>query len=180
MDAKTLYVELAGNAHKLAAKSTLDVDDIRQELYLICMEVAEGRSTYTPLIGGVHEYVMGRLWGLVRRWPCSYSIEVLKGNISEKLGSDENSEVLAEFIPVTLHAPSVEDVLKQRDALFGQDAVDIEDAHLMRERLRDHSTLSILIQSGVWTVRDAAAFCGVNHLKIWRNFKKTKHMVELV
>ena len=180
MDAQTLYDELAGEAWKLAGKSSLDVEDIRQELFLLCLEVAEGRSTYTPVIGGVHGYIMGRLWGLVRRWPCSCSIEVLTGNISEKLGSDENGDVLAEFIPVTLHAPSVEDVLEQRDALFGQDAVDIEEIHLMRERLRNHSTLSILIQSGVWTIRDAAAFCGVNHLKIWRNFKKTKHMVELV
>ena len=172
MDAQTLYAELAGNAYKLAAKSTLDVEDIRQELFLLCLEVAEGHSTYTPVIGGVHEYIMGRLWGFVRRWPCSYSIEVFS--------CDENSEVLTGFIPVTLHAPSVEEVLEQRDALFGQDTVDIEETHLMRDGLGDHSTLFILIKTGVWSVRDAAAFCGVNHLKIWRNFNKTKHMVELI
>ncbi len=172
MDAQTLYDELAGAAWKLAGKSALSVEDIRQELFLLCLEVAEGRSTYTPVIGGVHEYIMGRLWGLVRRWPCSYSIEVLTGNISEKFGSEENCELQAGFIPVMLHAPSVEDALEQREALYEQDAIDIVEARLLRNHLKKQSTLSILIQTGFWSIREAAAFCGSSKSAIGREIIK--------
>ncbi len=168
MKADDLYNALVGNAWKLAAQSTLGVDDIRQELYLLCMEVAEGRSKYTPLIGGVHEYIMGRLWGLVRRWPQSQSLDDLIEN--DVVGEDWATR----YKPATwdrllaLHAPSVEETLVQRDERLEQDARDIEETLLKRERTRDQSALAILIQSGHWSLREAAKFCGTNHSKIKR------------
>ncbi len=171
MKADDLYSALAGNAWKLAAQSTLDADDIRQEMFLICMEVAEGRSAYSPLVGNVHEYIMGRLWGLIRKWPRTYSIEDLIGNVSEKIGSNEECNLLTEFIPVALHAPSVDDVLEKRAALFEQDAIDIEETRQLRERMTEQSTLLILIQTGYWSTREAAKFCGVSRNAIEKRVK---------
>lgn len=180
MDAQALYDELAGDAWKLAAGSTLDSDDIRQELYLMCLEVTEGRSAYTPMIGGVHEYIMGRLWGLVRRWPQSQSVE---GLILEELVDSENSEKssVEHFdILAALYAPSVEDVLEQRDFQYEQDAIDIEETRQLRERLKGQTTLSILIRTGYWSIREAAAFCGSSKSGIGRKIlKETSHYLDV-
>jgi hypothetical protein len=52
----------------------LSVEDIRQELYLMCIEVSSGESSYNPILGTVRAYIMGRLWGLVRRWREAQSL----------------------------------------------------------------------------------------------------------
>jgi hypothetical protein len=172
MNAKKLYDELSGNAWKLAARSTLDADDIRQELYLMCMEVAEGRSTYSPLVGGVHEYIMGRLWGLVRRWPLSYGIEDFLVDIENK-NELEFDYPLSDYAPIPeLHAPSVDNVLEQQVLLYEQGAIDIAERHQLRERLKDRPTLAILIQTWCWSYRDAATFCGTNYPWIQRYANK--------
>ncbi len=181
MNADDLYNALAGSAWKLAKDSTLDTDDIKQEMYLICMEVAEGRSTYSSLCGGMHEYIMGRLWGLVRRWPRSLSLEGLTGGISEKRGNtirhnrpNENGVVLPEFIPAELHAPSVEDVLEQRYLLYEQDAIDIEESRRTRERMKGKTILAIMIHTKQWSFRDAAKFCGVSQKCIQNRIRKSE------
>ncbi|WP_031598694.1 hypothetical protein [Ferrovum myxofaciens] len=153
MNADDLYNELAGNAWKLAAQSTLDADDIRQELYLMCMEVAEGRSAYTPMIGGVHEYIMGSLWGFIRRWHNLQLLDDLIGNDVD----DDKTILLAE-----LHVLSTEDVLIRDEELIEQDALDIEESRQMRKRTQNQSTLEILVQDGYWTIRQAANFCGLS------------------
>ena len=165
MDAQALYDELSRMAWKFVANSVLDVDDIRQELYLLCQEVAEGRSAYMPELGGVEQYIMGRLWGLVQRWPNSLSLDDMLDE-SEPAGR-ENS-----FVPEVLHAPSVEEVLERRDALYAQDVADIEEAGRLRERMKGQSSLFILVQTGHWSMRDAARFCGVSHKTIQNKVSK--------
>ena len=175
MDADTLYNALAGNAWKLAAQSTLDVDDIRQELYLLCMEVADGRSKYTPVIGGVHKYIMGRLWGLIRRWPQSQSLDDLID--VDIVGEDWATP----YLPVThsrllaLHAPSVEETLMQRGELLEQDAIDIEESRRIRESEEGQTTLVLLIECGHWSMRESAVFCGVNYPWIQRYMNKSQN-----
>ncbi len=180
MDVDTLYNALAGNAWKLAAQSTLDVDDIRQELYLLCMEVADGRSKYTPVIGGVHEFIMGRLWGLVRRWPQSQLLEDLieKDIVGEDWATKYRPETWDRLL--ALHAPSVEETLMQRDDLLEQDAIDIDESRRMRESEKGQTTLALLIKSGLWSIRDAAKFCGVSQNVIQKKMAKSKgvHLAE--
>ena len=171
MKTDDLYNALVGNLWKLAAHCSLAEDDLRQELYLICMEVAEGRSAYSPLIGDVHKYILGRLWGHIHKWPVSYGIDdlmIIDGN-----EEDDNHKV-----PVEFHVPSVEVVLEQQNLLYEQDVIDVEKIRRLRKRLKGQSILLALIEIGHWTTREAAAFCDVNHLKIWREFKKTKRSVE--
>lgn len=152
-DVNGLYAELVRDTWKLRAESSLELDDIKQELYLLCMEVAEGRSKYTPELGSVHDFIMGRLWGLMKRWPQSISLDE---------GSDETNHV-----PATLHAPSIEDVLEDRDALYAQDLVDIEENRRLRDRMKNYSTLAILVQTKHWSLREAAKFCGMSYGSIY-------------
>ncbi len=172
MDARTLYNEMAGEAWKLAAKSMLDIEDIQQELFLMCMEVAEGRSAYTPMIGGVHAYIMGRLWGLLHRWQRSQSFEDLVHPEDSEMNVYEQDF----FIPAVLHTPSVEDALEQRDVLYEQDVIDIEENRLMCERTKDQSTLFILIKTGHWSARNAAKYCGVSRNAIEKRIAKAREL----
>ena len=167
MDAQALYDELSRVAWKFVANSVLDVDDIQQELYLLCQEVAEGRSAYTPELGGVEQYIMGRLWGLVKRWPDSLSLDAVLDE-TDPVGRESS------FVPAALHVPSVEEVLEQRDALYVQDVADIEESSQLRERTQGQSTLFILVQTGHWTMRDAARFCGVSHKTIQNKVSKAR------
>lgn len=154
MTADDLYNALKGEAWKLAARSTLDIDDIRQELYLLCMEVSEGRSSYTPLLGGVHEYIMGWLWKYILRWPRTQSLD--------ELASDDGDKIL----PDELYALAIDDELMRQEGMHEQHARDVEEMHEMRKRMKNQTTLAILVQTGHWSLREAAQFCGVSHVTI--------------
>ncbi len=169
MDAQTLYDELAIQVHNLTKNSTLDADDIRQELMLLCLEVAAGRSAYTPAIGGVHGYIMGRLRGMSQRWKRWKSLDEPMHSVCFDEDGSGNGFGLAE-----LCAPSVEEVLEQRDDLYAQDVVDVEQTRQLRERLSSQSTLSILIQTGHWSIRDAARFTGVSKAMIQKKMSKVQ------
>ncbi|CUA96970.1 hypothetical protein Ga0061069_10543 [Thiomonas bhubaneswarensis] len=74
-DAQSLYDSMVGEAHKFASVSTLSVEDVRQTLYLMCLERAAGIDGYNPLVGSERAYIMGRMWGLVERWRAMRSLE---------------------------------------------------------------------------------------------------------
>ncbi len=164
MNADELYNKLAGNAGKLASETMLDIDDIRHEMYLMCMEVAEGRSAYDPRIGGVHEYIMGRLWGLVRRWKRSCSLEEMTGN-------DHDEQIAGETIPAALHAESVEETLIQKQERLKLDADDTEDRRKLRAKIQNLTTLGVLVQSH-WSLWDAANFCGMSRTGVKKRVQK--------
>lgn len=180
MNADDLYNALAGNAWKLAAQSTLDVDDIKQELYLLCMEVADGRSKYSPQIGGVLEYIMGRLWGLIRRWSYTQSLNELIDNDNSMDEDWETGHMPAAWDKLlALQAPSVEDVLMQRDELYEQDARDIEVICQKRERTRGITTLGILVLGGHWSLGDAAKYFGTSRSAIQSQLRSQKQLWDL-
>ena len=173
MNAENLYNALVGNAGKLAAQSTLDVNDIRQELYLMCMEVAEGRSAYSSMVGGVHKYIMGRLWGLIRRWVPMQSLDELMGQDIE----GENSAI--EHLPghsrsSALHVPSAEDVLIHRHEMLEQDVIDVEERFKLKKSLQNQTTMVILLQRGHWSTREAAKYCGISRNAIEKRLSATK------
>jgi hypothetical protein len=166
MKADDLYNALAANAWKLAAQSMLDVDDIKQELYLKCMEVAEGRSTYSPLVGGVHEYIMGWMWKFILRWTHLQSLdEWIEEDI---VGQDWATQ----YLPVThsrllaLHVPSTEEVLIRRSEMYEQHTIDCEDRQKMQEINKNKTTFCLLMQTKQWSIREAAQYFGVSKYQI--------------
>ena len=172
MKADDLYNALAGSAWKLAAQSTLDADDIRQELYLKCMEVAEGRSTYSPLVGGVHEYIMGWLWKYILRWQKMPYLEELFENVNEE---NEETEEIVRYFP-ELQSPSIEDELMRREEMYAEHQRDIKEIRRMREQMKDETTLAILIKTGHWTIREAAKHCGTSYASMQRYMQLQRFM----
>lgn len=59
----------------VAGKSILSVDDVRQEARLICWSVCCGTTDYDPAQGTLRQYVMGRLWGLAKRYAPGVSYD---------------------------------------------------------------------------------------------------------
>jgi hypothetical protein len=156
MTADELYNALSGNAWKLAARSTLDADDIRQELYLMCMEVAEGRSTYSPLVGGVHEYIMGCMWKFILRWPHQQSLD-------EWIEDDIAGQYWATQL---LQVPSTEETLIRRSEMYEQHAINCEDRQKMREVNKNKTTFCLLMEIKQWSVREAAQYFEVSKYQI--------------
>ncbi|MBW8072899.1 MAG: hypothetical protein GJU77_04335 [Ferrovum sp.] len=109
----------------------------------MCIEVSSGESSYNPILGTVREYIMGRLWGLVRRW-----------RESESLPDEVDGDAMA---PNYLQVQSVEQQLIDR-----QDREDREYAlNGYGKGKPDKPQTSLHIVCNVLSRRDAAKFLGI-------------------
>lgn len=74
--AASLYMQLdAGELISVARNSILGLEDVQQEARLICWTVAIGESDFDPTRGSVRQFVMGRLWGLKKRYALGVSLD---------------------------------------------------------------------------------------------------------
>lgn len=74
--AAALYRQLdAAELASVARGSILGLEDVQQEARLICWTVAIGESDFDPTRGSVRQYVMGRLWGLKKRYALGISLD---------------------------------------------------------------------------------------------------------
>ncbi len=90
--------------HELAAVAgscALSLEDVQQEAWIWCWRIAAGRSDHDPAQGSVRQYVMGRLWGLARRWPVSVRLggEEEEGGESRPPGDAPWERALLEMSP---------------------------------------------------------------------------------
>lgn len=166
-NADDLYNSLKDNVWKFLRYSRLERKDVQQELYLLCLEVANGQSKYSPLVGGVHEYILGRMWGLVKRWIFIQSLEELTIANEE---SDESD--MSVFLLPELQVPSAETTLISQNEIYEHDIIDVAQRCKMKIDYKNQSTLIVLVKTGQWSIRDAATFCGVNPYAIQRKMMK--------
>ncbi len=157
--ADELFQELQGEAHKFSRCCTLSVEDIRQELYLMCIEVSGGESSYNPILGTVREYIMGRLWGLIRRWRESSSLP-------DEVDGDA-------ITPICLQVQSVEDQLIGR-----QDREDRETVLNVRNKTKPNKPqTSLNIVCNVLSRRDAAKFLGITREAIRQRVQREEKLL---
>lgn len=68
MNYRELYAALSQHElRNVAARARLSVEDVRQEAWLCCWQIASGRSDYEAGRGSVRQYLMAKLWGLAAR-----------------------------------------------------------------------------------------------------------------
>ncbi|WP_031597211.1 hypothetical protein [Ferrovum myxofaciens] len=159
LTADELFQELRGEAHKFSRCCILPVEDIRQELYLMCIEVTTGKSLYNPILGTVREYIMGRLWGLVRRW-----------RESDPLPDEVEGDAMA---PNYLRVQSVEQQLIDR--LDREEREYALNGH--GKSKPDKPQTSIHIVCNVLSRRDAAKFLGITREAVrQRVHREEKHL----
>lgn len=103
-DAQALYDQLCGEAYKFAAVSTLSLDDVRQTLYVMCLEHTTGQDAFSPLLGTPKSYIMGRLWGLVERWRPMPSLE-------DRADDEDDRNEGHHRLPEAAQVPGVDEVL---------------------------------------------------------------------
>ncbi len=145
LSADELFQDLRGEAHKFSKCCTLSVEDIQQELYIMCIEVTSGESPYNAILGTVREYIMGRLWGLVRRW-----------RESDPLPDEVDGE--ASMTPELLRVPSVEQQL-----INCQERQDMESILDKKSKAKIEKRLqtSLYIVCTALSRRDAAKYLGI-------------------
>jgi len=68
MNYREIYAELSQHElRNVAARARLSVEDVRQEAWLCCWQIASGRSDYDSRRGSVRQYLMAKLWGFAAR-----------------------------------------------------------------------------------------------------------------
>lgn len=159
LTADELFQDLCGETHKFSRCCVLSVEDIRQELYLMCIEVSSGESSYNPILGTVRAYIMGRLWGLVHRW-----------REAQSLPDEADGDALT---PKHLQVQSVE-----------QQLIDRQNREEREYALNSHGggrsdkpQTSLHIVCNVLSRRDAAKFLGITREAVrQRVHREEKHL----
>lgn len=149
-DAQVLYDSLKGEAEKFANVSTLGLDDVRQNLFVLCLEHATGQDAYNPLLGPPRAYIMGRMWGLVERW-----------RPMQRLDDESDDDNSVSEIPDALKSPAVDVELMaaaQRKIV---------------ERIRDDLETSRRVAlAEMPTIAALHAYCGRSERDIAKRWKK--------
>ena len=159
LTADELFQDLCGEAHKFSRCCVLSVEDIRQELYLMCIEVSSGESSYNPILGTVRSYIMGRLWGLVHRW-----------REAQPLPDEADGDALT---PKHLQVQSVEQQLIDR-----QNREESEYALNSHGRGRsDMPQTSLHIVCNVLSRRDAAKFLGITREAVRQRIHREERLL---
>jgi hypothetical protein len=148
-EAQALYDLLRGEASKFAAVSTLSLDDVRQTLYLMCLEHVAGQDSYNPLLGTPENYIMGRLWGLVERWRPYRPLE-------------ENDHCL----PDNLKVPGVDELLIDAAQRLVEERVRDDLASADRKAAFGVPTSVALVTHGDRTVSEVARLWGKSRWRV--------------
>jgi hypothetical protein len=73
--AQSLFETLEPSCKQWAARSHAPLEDIRQDLYVFCLELTRGETNYSNAAGSATSYVAGRMWGRTKRY-LEYRVEV--------------------------------------------------------------------------------------------------------
>ena len=147
--ADELFVTVEGEAKRFTSASVLTVEDVRQSLYLFCLEHAQGVDGYNPLLGDPRTFIMGRMWGLLERWRGR---EV---SLHEVLDDE-----MAVPVPLALRCQSVASELIERERRRVMEAVLADQDDFHRPDRRDLSAvLAVICGSGV-AAREMERQCG--------------------
>lgn len=140
--ADEVFASLQAEAARFAKESTLSVEDVRQELYLMCLEHAAGTDGFDPGRGDARHYVAGRLWGLTERWRRMESIPD-----DDTLWNGPRLASVEETLIERQERAAAEERLEQADRQRQHD-------------LRNLPTLAALVAVGAVSERGAARLVG--------------------
>ncbi|BAP88333.1 putative uncharacterized protein [Burkholderiales bacterium GJ-E10] len=154
--AEEVFASLQAEAVRFAKDSTLSVEDVRQELYLMCLEHAAGADGFDPGQGDARRFIAGRLWGLTERWRRMESIPDDDGLWNGPLRA------------------SVEEALIERQERAAAEER-LEQADRQRQRdLRNLPTLAALVAVGAVSERGAARLVGSKSSRLRQRLRQLR------
>ena len=157
-----LFAMLRGEAAKFASASTLSVEDVRQELYVMCLEHAMGQDGFDPDRGDARRYIFGRLWGLIERWQRMETIPE---------GDD---------LWDAPRSMSVEDALIQgQERAASEDRLEQADRQRRRD-LRHLPTLAALVAVGAVSERGATRLVGSKSSRLRQRLRDLRRNLDPV
>ena len=156
--AQALFTSLLDEqVHLFAGVSTLSMDDVRQSLYLFCLEHAAGLDAFNPLLGTPKNYIMGRMWGLIERWRPMSSLDDML--------SDDHDLPIRQRLPDAMQAPGVEAALIARAQRQTEDQIRDDLELSSRKSLHGLPTAVALVTHCDRPLSEVARRCGKNR---WR------------
>lgn len=161
---ENLFTALAPSCEKWASRARVSIEDIRQDLYVLCLEVVLGESEYRTF-AAASVYVSGRMWGAAERYR-EFRARPDKA-LPERPASDtaqaEQCLAVDELLEVTE---------RRREK-------DREDAAALRKEYRAHAELSALeiMRRATWSQSRAARETGLSKATI-RSRERRKRKAE--
>lgn len=140
-----------------AGVSTLSMDDVRQSLYLFCLEHAAGLDAFNPLLGTPRNYIMGRMWGMIERWRSMSSLDDIL--------TDDHDQPIRQRMPDALQAPGVEAALIASAQRQAEDQIRDDLELASRKSLHGLPTTVALVTHCDRPLSEVARLCGKNR---WR------------
>ena len=157
--AQALFTSLLNeNAQMFAGVSTLSMDDVRQSLYLFCLEHAAGLDAFNPLLGTPKNYIMGRMWGLIERWRPMSSLD--------EIVDDDNDKPIRQRLPDALQAPGVDAALIAAAQRLAEEQIRGDLERASRKSLYGLPTAVALVTHCDRSVSEVARLCGKNRHRL--------------
>ena len=151
--AESLFTALEPSCEKWASRARVPIEDIRQDLYVLCLEVVLGESEYRTF-AAASVYVSGRMWGAAERYRefRARPDKVLPDRPAADTAQAEQCRAIDECL---------ETAERRREK-------DREDAAALRLEYRAHAELSTLeiMRRATWSQSRAARETGLSKATI--------------
>ena len=169
--AQALFTSLLDEqVHLFTGVSTLSMDDVRQSLYLFCLEHAAGLDAFNPLLGTPKNYIMGRMWGLVERWrPMSSLDDIL---------TDDHDPPIRQRLPDAMQAPGVETALIARAQRQAEERIRDDLELASRKSLHGLPTTVALVTHCDRPLSEVARRCGKNRWRLRKVVRQNRSGLE--
>ncbi|HVB78322.1 MAG TPA: hypothetical protein VNE82_00050 [Candidatus Binataceae bacterium] len=151
MNYRELYAALSQHElRNVAARARLSVEDVRQEAWLCCWQIASGRSDYDARRGTVRQYLMAKLWGFAAR-------EIELPTVSWRdTDEDEGDGAPRARIAAAHSSPSVLDAIIGREDRREEDQCLAAPRCDARRRYVGVSSIAVLMDQGISSGRIAS------------------------
>ncbi|MGC8520141.1 MAG: hypothetical protein ACP5P4_16740 [Steroidobacteraceae bacterium] len=162
-----LFEAIRDEAAKISRATRAPLEDVEQEMRVMCLEVALGISRYDERRGPLRPWLIVRAWRAARRWGWS-------ATRAEELDLDSAFEALAD----KSCASGTDELLideEERRAL----EQDLERAHKPGVRGADPRTTFEILSVEHWSERDAVKWCGGSR-KVARLAKRRAERIQAV
>ncbi len=151
--ANSLFTALEASCEKWASRARVPIEDIRQDLYVLCLEVVLEKSEYRTF-AAASVYVSGRMWGAAERYRefRARPDKVLPERPAADTAQAEQCRAIDECLEVAE---------RRREK-------DREDAAALRLAYRAHAELSTLalMRRATWSQSRAARETGLSKATI--------------
>ena len=146
--ATALFAALRLEAPAISRATRVPIEDVEQEMMLMCLEVVQTVSHYDPRRGSLRPWLIVRAWRWARRW---------RGAHARAENSDPDGD--CESAGGGSCVPAIDELLIEEEVRRAHEQ-SLESAYQRREGGADPRTAFEILAIEHWSEREAVKWCG--------------------